>query len=85
MLNFDPAVPVALRREFFEDRGLLNARLEYELPDMGLTTAIFATNLTDEEYQVASIPPGNAGGVANGLTQEPLMWGVSLRKTFGLE
>jgi outer membrane receptor protein involved in Fe transport len=84
-LNVEPRIPRALQEEFYDGHGLLNARVEYELADMGLTVGLFATNLTDEEYQTMSIAAGNAGNIQNGLTQEPLMWGVSLRKRFGEE
>src|SRR5690606_23977809 len=84
-LTRDTAIPLALQEEFNESRGLLNARIEYLLPEMGLTFGAFATNLTDERYQRASLSAANAGGVAAGPPADPRMYGVSIRKTFGDE
>jgi outer membrane receptor protein involved in Fe transport len=55
------------------------------LEDLGLTVGLFATNLSNEEYQFTTVGASSTGGVQNGLTQEPRMWGVSLRKRFGEE
>lgn len=84
-LNRDPTMPLALQEEFFESIGLVNARIDYEIAEQGLTLSAFATNLTNEHYQRPSIGAANAGGVQNGLTQEPRYYGISIRKTFGGE
>src|SRR5690606_7636157 len=81
--NNDPAIPRALQDEWRESIGLLNAAISYELPDMGLTLTAFATNLLDEEYQRQSLSFNTFG--YTGQTQEPRMYGVSIRKTFGDE
>jgi len=84
-LNRDPTMPLALQEEFYDSVGLVNARVDYDLRDSGLTFSIFATNLTDEHYQRVSISGNNAGGVQNGVTQEPRYYGISVRYRFGGE
>lgn len=83
-ITFDPTISPALAAEFREARGLLNARVDYEMPDLDLTISLFATNLLDEHYQVAALGPSSFG-YATGNTQEPRMWGVGIRKAFGDE
>jgi iron complex outermembrane recepter protein len=84
-LNRDLAIPLDVQQDFFKPIGLVNARVEYELDQHGLTAGVFVTNLTDKHYQQISVSPLNLGGVTAGLTREPRMWGVSLRKAFGSE
>ncbi|MEZ5707971.1 MAG: TonB-dependent receptor [Blastomonas sp.] len=80
----DPLVPFALQQSLADSVGLLNARIDYELPEYGVTASLFATNLLDKEYQVSSISQASSG-LQTGITQEPRMWGFQLRKTFGGE
>ncbi len=82
-LNIDPLEPVALRNRLNASFGIVNARLEYNLRDKGLTLAVFATNLLDKHYQVAGV--SGLPGFYLGNTMEPRMWGISVRKTFGAE
>jgi len=83
ILNDDPGLPDALQKEWRQSVGLVNASVEYTLPDMGLTLTAFATNLANKHYQVQQ-QTFTAYGYT-GVTQEPRMWGVSVRKTFGKE
>ncbi|MDB5445264.1 MAG: hypothetical protein JWQ97_581 [Phenylobacterium sp.] len=86
-LNRDPALPQSLIDEFAAAHGLLNASLDYTLADQGLTFSVFATNLTNETYRNYALTFAGAPfpyGVTT-TTQEPRMWGVSVRKTFGAE
>jgi outer membrane receptor protein involved in Fe transport len=62
--------------------GLLNANVDYTIPNHGLTLSVFATNLLDKQYQLQSLSLPFA---YTGQTQEPRIWGVSVRKTFGDE
>jgi iron complex outermembrane recepter protein len=82
VLNFDPRISTSLQNEWRASRGLLNASIDYTLAQYGATISVFATNLTNEKYQVqgVTLPFG-----FQGVTQEPRMWGVSVRKTFGSE
>ena len=65
--------------------GLLSASAEYRMEERGLSVGVFATNLLNKRYLVAGNDPSNLGGVITGITQEPRMWGVTLKKTFGDE
>lgn len=80
-----PAFSRELQEELNEQRGILNARIDYKLEDAGLTFALFSTNVTDENYQLPGGVIINELGIASGVTAEPRMYGVSLRKTFGAE
>ena len=71
--------------EMREARTLVNARADYALPDMGLTVSVWATNLFDEEYQIPNIDLTANFGLLGGITQEPRMYGLTIRKTFGAE
>jgi iron complex outermembrane receptor protein len=81
VLSVDPAISPTLVNQWFGSVGLVNARAEYHLPEQGVTIAIFATNLADKHYQTASL--GLPGGTYTGQTQEPRMYGISIRKSFG--
>jgi iron complex outermembrane recepter protein len=83
ILNDDPRIPRALQDEWRESIGVVNATIDYHLPDSGLTVAVFATNLLDKEYQSQSLTFGTYG--YTGTTEQPRMWGVSVRKSFGRE
>ena len=65
--------------------GLLSASAEYRMEDRGLTIGVFATNLLNKRYQVTGNDPSNLGGMITGITAEPRMWGVTLKKSFGDE
>jgi iron complex outermembrane receptor protein len=81
LLDVNPALAPSLVNQWFASVGLVNARVEYHMPEQGLTFALFATNLLDKHYQTASL--GLPGGTFTGQTQEPRMWGISVRKSFG--
>ena len=82
-LNNDPRLSPTLAHEWRRSIGLLNASVDYSLPETGWTFTVFATNLTDKHYQTYSLTLPNYG--FTGMTQEPQMYGVSIRKTFGAE
>ena len=81
IINNDPAIPANLQDKWRRPIGLLNASLDYKLVDRGLTFTIFATNLTNKRYELQGLTFLTYGYTA--VTQEPRMWGVSVRKTFG--
>lgn len=83
VLNNDPALNPALAHSWRQAIGLLNASIDYNMPKQGLTFSIFATNLADKHYQTASLSLPNYG--FTGMTQEPRMYGVTVRKSFGAE
>ena len=83
LLNNDPRLDPALAREWRKSIGLLNGSIDYTLPDKGLTLTVFATNLTNKKYQTYALTLPNYG--FTGITQEPRMYGISIRKTFGQE
>ncbi|MDB5425922.1 MAG: hypothetical protein JWQ29_3338 [Phenylobacterium sp.] len=84
-LTNEALVPDSYEKFVRKGRQLVSARIDYEIPDMGLLVAVWATNLTNEHYQAATIPVAANGGLYNGLTREPRMYGVTLRKSFGGE
>jgi len=66
--------------------GLLNARIDYALPDHGVTVALFATNLANKHY--ASVGTSDlyySFGLLFATAQEPRMWGIQVTKKFGAE
>ena len=93
----NPGIPLALLDKFVSpctggacangraSVGLLSASAEYKMEDKGLTVGVFATNLLNKRYQVTGNDPSNLGGIITGITAEPRMWGVTLRKSFGEE
>lgn len=90
--QIDPAIPAALTDSFVSlgaggraSLELLNLRVDYELADLGLTISAYATNALDEHYQTPGIAGPNTGGVTQGITGEPRLWGIAVRKTFGNE
>lgn len=88
VLNVDPtlkAIAPGLVNSWYSAVGLVNARLEFNVPDKGLSIALFATNLLDKHYQVYSLAfVGSESDFGwSGQTQEPRMWGVTIRKSFG--
>ncbi len=78
----DYQLEAELREEFFQSLGLLNARIDYDIPQWGLNIALWSTNLTDKEYQRMGVNQTNMVGVQTGLTMEPRMWGATLTKRF---
>jgi outer membrane receptor protein involved in Fe transport len=63
--------------------GLLNARVDYSLPDQGVTLAVFATNLANKHYaNIGTSDLYYSFGLLFATAQEPRMWGVQLTKEF---
>ena len=91
----NPALPEALVNEFVAScqtgscqdgrasLGLLNARIDYEVEDLGATVSVFMTNVLDKKWQVPGPDAASLGGLQYGITGEPRLWGVTVRKTFG--
>ena len=71
-----------LRKQFFQSVGLLNARIDYDLPQWGLNVALWSTNLNDKNYQRMGVNQTNMLNVQTGITNEPRMWGATLTKRF---
>ena len=71
-----------LRKQFFQSVGLLNARIDYDLPELGVNIALWSTNLADKKYQRMGVNQTNMVGVQTGITNEPRMWGATLTKRF---
>ncbi|HEY2659779.1 MAG TPA: TonB-dependent receptor [Caulobacteraceae bacterium] len=80
---FNEAAP-GLQDKLYAAVGLLNGRLDYSLPDKGITVALFATNLLDKHYQTVGLFQA-ALGIATANTQAPRMFGVTVTKSFGHE
>ena len=80
--NLDSRFPEALIKKYNPAIGLLSGRLEYNIPDKGLSVGLFATNLLNTTYQVESEFIGGLG-LGTAITQEPRMFGVTIKKTFG--
>ena len=68
-----------------KDLGLLNARIDYNMRDQGLSIAVFANNALDKTVRYYSLNQSALGGVQAAITGEPRMWGVQVRKSFGAE
>ncbi|MDB5446351.1 MAG: hypothetical protein JWQ97_1668 [Phenylobacterium sp.] len=85
LLNNDPSLSPSLQHDWRTAIGLLNATLEYRLPEQGLTFTVFASNLTNEHYQryafTFASPPAPWG--YTGVTLAPRMYGITIRKSFG--
>jgi iron complex outermembrane receptor protein len=78
--NVAPFEAQALANEWMGPVGLVNARIDYTVRDLGLTFSLFATNLFDKHYQVYAL---TLTDLYIGATQEPRMVGFSVRKSFG--
>jgi iron complex outermembrane recepter protein len=80
---FNMSAP-GLQDKLYAAVGLLNGRLDYTIPDKGITVALFVTNLLDKHYQTVGLFSA-ALGIATADTQAPRMFGVNITKTFGRE
>lgn len=74
-----------------ESQGLLNARLQLDIASVDTTIGVWATNLTDEEYQLNNLlfanpaPGAPASGpyvYVNSTPGEPRMFGIDITKRF---
>jgi len=83
--NEQPLVPDEIEKALRHNPGLLSARLDYDLADMGLRLSVFGTNLTNEKYAGYGLAQGTNGGITTGIVREPRVYGVALRYTFGEE
>jgi iron complex outermembrane recepter protein len=80
---FNMSAP-GLQDKLYASVGLLNGRLDYTMPDKGVTVALFVTNLLDKHYQTVGLFQA-ALGIATADTQAPRMFGLNITKTFGRE
>jgi iron complex outermembrane receptor protein len=64
------------------DLTLVNARMTVASDNEKWQLAIFATNLTDEEYQVAGLATSDSFGHAEASIGAPVEWGASLNYRF---
>jgi len=82
-INHQIGVPLAT--EQFERRavGLLNARLEFMLPEQGLTVAVWGSNLGNVYYGIQGISSGFTGGVGHYVLYPPRQIGITITKKFG--
>lgn len=85
LINNQVLVPDAVERDMQKAHNLVNGRIDYDLPDMGLRVSLWATNLTDEAYGYKGISAGYTGGVSHMVVQAPRTYGLTVRKTFGEE
>jgi iron complex outermembrane receptor protein len=86
-LSVYPGTPASVLSQWYRSIGLMNGRIDYRLPDKGLTLSVFANNLLNLHWQTNSLGfVGNGSDFGyTGQTQDPQMWGVSLRWSFGAE
>ena len=63
--------------------GLLNARVTLELDSIGTEVALFASNLTDEEYTVTGTDLRQGAGLMAVVPGFPRTYGLSITKRFG--
>jgi len=64
---------------------IVNARIDYEMPDSGLRVSLWSQNLFNVKYAYKGISPGFTAGIGHAVTQAPRTWGVTVRKSFGQE
>jgi iron complex outermembrane receptor protein len=82
VINISPSFDLGLQKKLNEAVGLLDGRIDYAMPEHGLTMAVFATNLLDKHYQTEALFSA-ALGIATATTQAPHMFGMTITKTFG--
>jgi len=82
-INHQIGVPLATER--FERRavGLINARLEYNIPDKGLSLAVWVSNLGNVYWGNQGISSGFTGGTGHYLLFPPRQFGLTITKKFG--
>ena len=75
----DPNTPNA----YIDSYGLVGARLDWNsFMGSNVDISIFGTNLTNEEYQLATRPLYNTNGFVSAFYGEPRMYGASIRASF---
>jgi len=84
-LNEDPNTPMAIQRSINGAVTLLNARMDYHVPDWGLTLSLWATNLTNVKWGYQGITSAYTGALGTEVVQPPRTFGVTIRKSFGAE
>ena len=62
--------------------GLLDARIAWNIADIGLNIAVFCKNLTDKNY-ISAATNVESLGYNIGFPGDPRVFGVQLRKSFG--
>jgi len=83
-LDISPTFSTSLQKSLYAAVGLLNGRVDYTLPNKGITVALFVTNLLDKHYQTLSLF-SSALGIGTAQTQDPRMFGINFTKSFGSE
>jgi iron complex outermembrane receptor protein len=81
-LNNDYLQPLALNIASRKAVGLINGRIEYRDAPLGLTVAVWGTNLANKTWFLPGLVSGY-DGVATVVTQSPREFGIELRKSFG--
>jgi iron complex outermembrane receptor protein len=81
-LTIDPLTPLSIQQQVDASKTILNGRIEYRLPQDGLTFALWGTNLTNLKYGSIGLPSyyTNVGTL---LPAPPLTFGVSVKYSFG--
>ena len=82
-LNQDPNTPLALQQSINGVVGLLNGRVEYKIPNKGLTMSLWATNLTNKGYGYQGITSVYTGGIGTEIVQPPRTFGFTVHLAFG--
>jgi iron complex outermembrane recepter protein len=86
VLSFSPSLEAyapGLQKSWNESFGLLNGRIDYVIPEQGLTLSVYSTNLLNRHYQIGGVPVIAEFGFATSTTEDPMMFAFSVRKTFG--
>ncbi len=73
---------VGIAKELTQSYGLLNLRLDVNVPEFGVNVGLYATNVLDKVYYTAGT---NVAGrqYVNALVNEPRFYGIQIKKTFG--
>jgi len=79
------AVPLAIEQYMQRAVGLVDARIEFRLPEQGLTFSIWGSNLANVYWGREGISASFNAGIGHLLVSDPRMYGITIRKTFGAD
>jgi hypothetical protein len=76
-------MPDAIEYKINRAIGLVNGRIDYTIPDMGLEVGVFATNLTKVKWGWEGISANFTAGIGHQVMAAPRMYGLTIKKSFG--
>jgi iron complex outermembrane receptor protein len=84
-INHFLALPLSVDRFIQRGVGLVDLRLEYNIPEQGLNFAAWVSNLGNAYWGRPGISATFNGGLGHILVNDPRMFGFTIRKTFGAD